>query len=295
MQKAVLVMFFLVSILSSFAFAQPPEENVAGAGQSGFALSLAYDGAQFKYKEESNPYQSLGILNKDKDTGWLSGVDFDARYDFDLADTPFFTRFNFDYLNSGKATFTGSAQGGTPTLFNTTELIDRIEFDTGWKALNFGHATLAPFLGVGFRYWERGTGNMNNGDYKETYAWMFGAAGADFAFRPAEKLLLTADAALLLPIRPDMKTDRAGAIDTVWFGLGFRLGYRFQLPASFDIYTNKDYSVFTLLTPYYEKWNIGQSSSVLTVKGGLTNGQLALEPKSNNETYGLKVGIGIRL
>jgi hypothetical protein len=293
-KKAALVILFLASILSGLAFAQEPQDEVAGAGQSGVALSLAYDGAQFNYKEESNPYVGLGILNKDKDTGWLNGVAFDARYDGTVWDTPFFARVNFDYLNSSNATFTGSAQGGTPTLFNTTELIDRIEADAGWKALNFRRVTLSPYLGIGFRYWERGTGNMGNGDYKETYAWMYGVAGGDFAFKPAEKLLLGIDAALLLPIRPEMKTDRAGAIDTTWFGLGFSLGYRIQLPASFDIYTDKDYKVFTLLTPYYEKWNIGQSPSLLLVKNGISNGQLALEPKSYTDLYGVRVGVGIR-
>lgn len=294
-KKTALVVCFLASILCGPAFAQEPKDEVAGAGRSGFALSLAYDGAQFNYKEETNPYVGLGILNKYKDTGWLNGVAFDARYDGSVADIPFFARANFDYLNSANATFTGSAQGGTPTLFNTTELIDRIEFDAGWKALNFRRVTLAPYLGIGFRYWERGTGNMGNGDYKETYAWMYGVAGADFAYKAAKKLLLGVDAALLLPVRPEMKTDRAGAIDTTWYGLGFRLGYRIQLPASFDVYTNKDYKVFTFLTPYYEIWNIGQSSSLLLVKNGITTGQLSIEPRSHTELYGLRVGIGIKL
>jgi len=256
----------------------------AGADVRGFSFSAGYNGAYLYYRE-TNPTTG-GFL--DKDTGWLNGATVEARYD---AQVPFFVRANFDYLRSNSATYTGALQNGTPLTMKTPETIYKTELNWGYKIWNPGHFTLAPYLGIGFRDWERGRDVLP--DYTEHYIWGYGTIGANLAYRVADRLLVGLDAALLLPFCPQMKTNIDHLFDTATFHLEIRPGYRFQVPVSYDIYKGEGYRIFTFLTPYYERWNVGRSPWVTLTLGGVPTGFVALEPSSHTDLYGVKVGLGV--
>jgi hypothetical protein len=51
-------------------------------------------------------------------------------------------------------------------------------------------------------------------------------------------------------------------------------------------------TILTFLTPYYERWNVGGSPAVTLNQGGVPAG-VFLEPTSQTDLYGLKVGLGV--
>ncbi len=271
-------------MLSNFALAD--QQQVAGSGQSGFSVSAGYNGAQLNYKE-IDP-NARGVL--DKDTGWQNGATVEGRYDGEVLKVPFFMRANFDYLGSGSTRYNGALQNGTTLIMTTSENIYKTEFNAGFKVWNPMSFTLAPYLGIGYRDWERGKDVLP--DYKESYTWWYGVAGANLAYRATGRLLLGLDAALLLPISPEMQTNVAGLYDTATFHIRSRAGYRVQLPASYDVYKDEKYKIFTFLTPYYERWNVGQSPVVTLTRGG-NPVATGIEPTSHADLYGVKVGVGI--
>ncbi len=282
MRTVALAVCSLALMLSNFAFAG----QQVGAGVNGFSFSAGYNGSQLHYSE-TNPING-GVL--DKDTGWLNGATLEARYDGAISQVPFFVRANFDYLTSNSATYTGAIQNGQPLTLATPETIYKTEFNLGYKIWNPDHFTLAPYLGVGYRVWERGQDAFPN--YKESYTWWYGTIGANLAYRPVDRVLVGLDAALLLPFNPQMKTNIDNTIDTTTFNLGSRIGYRVQVPVSYDIYRGKEYNILTFLTPYYERWNVGGSPAVTLTQGGVPAG-VSLEPTSQTDLYGLKVGLGV--
>jgi hypothetical protein len=210
---------FVALMLSSVSFA----EDSVGAGQRGGTFFFGYDGADLTYKEFVNG----DVL--DKDTGWLNGVYAEYRYDLRQA----FFRANFDAVGSDDATYDGALQDGTPLTMSTEELIYKTELDAGYKLLNFGRATLTPYLGIGYRWWDRGKDELP--DYKEEYTWWYGVAGANLAVRATDRLLIGLDAVLLWPIDPEMKTDIAGLVDEAEFDIESELGYRVEVPVSYEI------------------------------------------------------------
>ncbi len=90
-----------------------------------------------------------------------------------------------------------------------------------------------------------------------------------------------------------MKTNVAGLVDNATFKIKSRIGVRIQLPTTYDVFTQKAFTVYAYLTPYYERWNIGQSPDVILTSGGVPVA-VAFEPKSNTDLYGTMVGFGVK-
>jgi Tfp pilus assembly protein PilF len=276
---------YLETKRSNLAFAR----KQVGAGVSGFSFSAGYNGAQLNYSE-TNP-NGGGVL--DKDTGWLNGATVEAKYDG--VQFPFFVRANFDYLTSSSATYDGGIQNPVtqnvkPLTTSISETIYKTEFNVGYKVWNPEHFTLAPYLGIGYRDWERGQDALPI--YKESYTWWYGTIGANLAYRVTDRVLVGLDAALLVPFNPQMQTSIASRIDTKTFNLESQIGYRIQVPVSYDIYKGKEYKISTFLTPYYEWWNVGKSSVETVTQGGVPVGNF-LEPTNNTDLYGFKIGLGV--
>lgn len=297
MKKIAIISFLLMLTMAGPAFAQG---QAGGAGEEGVKFSLGYNGAYLHYEEinPSNDPRFGEVL--DKDTGWLNGMTTELRYDNSVS-LPFFARFDFDWLTSNHAKYTGALQNGTPLTMTTPESIYKGELNLGYKIWNPANFSLAPYLGVGYRSWVRGQDTLP--DYQEIYSWWYGAAGIEAKFR-AGRLLAGVDAAALWPFSPTMKTNIAGMTDQAAFTLKSRLGYGVQVPVSYDISVNKDvsgrdvseptqqYKFFVFMTPYYQRWNVGKSGTVI-----LTSGQVpvasALEPTSHTNLYGVKAGLGV--
>ncbi len=268
---------FAVCLLfaTSTAFAQEPIS--LGSGLSGITLSGAYQGAYLHYEE----IVDNSVL--DKDTGWLNGGFVEARYDTYHV----FLRANFDMFGSDTAQYTDFHS----FKFDTRELYYRVEADAGYKLFNFRTATISPYVGIGYFWWERGRNILP--DYEEDYSWAYAAFGLNYAHRFTDRFLFGVDAALLWPFDTKMKTDIAGTIDRTTFDIKPRLGWRVQVPMSYELTRTYTYRVFTFLTPFYERWNIGASPDVAATSGGVPTGDVFFEPKSHTDLYGFRLGFGI--
>ncbi len=248
-----------------------------GAGQSGPSVAIGYDGVHLNYME----YVSGRVV--DQDTGWQNGGFIEARYDNDNL----FLRGNFDAVGSNSAQYKGALQNGTPLSMSTSERIYTTEFDAGYKALNLSTATLSPYLGIGYRNWERGGNTLP--DYKEQYNWGFGAAGGNIAYK-IHKLTLGLDAALLIPFSQKMNTNVGGTVDSATFRIKSELGCEASLPISYQVYSNKSMKMFVFGTPYYEMWRIGRSPTITLTQSGIPVTE-AFEPKSHTDMYGVRGGV----
>jgi len=265
-------------ILSGSVFAEQPN---AGSGQKGVSLLLGYDAAYLHYVETT----PLSGGDLDKDTGWQNGGFGEIRYDLDKA----FARLNVEAIGSNSADYKGSLQNGTPLSMKTKERIYKTELDAAYKLWNESTATLSPYIGAGYRYWKRGEDVLP--DYTEKYTWWYAALGANYAYK-YNRWMFGIDAAFLWPFSMKMETNVSGLIDDASFHIKPRLGFRIELPTSCEVYRTKGMQLSVFGTPYYEQWNIGQSSDVTLTQGGVPVGT-AVEPKSNTELYGIKIGLGI--
>jgi len=258
-----------------------------GSGQRGVTLSLGYDGYYFSYKETGNG----GVL--DQDTGWLNGMLLEAQYDT----SRMFIRGSIDFSGSNSATYKGALQNGTPVSMQTSELFYQVEGAVGYKALNFNHATLSPYLAIGYRYWDRGENSLP--DYLETYTWGYVALGGNFSYRYA-KGFIGLDASIQFLIDPQMQTNLAGLVDMATFNLKPKPGFHVEVPMTYEISSSAYRAVSLFARPYYQRWNIGASNPVLLTQNGSplidpSTGQLlyAVEPDSHTDIYGIKLGVSV--
>jgi len=269
----------LVSVFLMCGTISSASETSGGAGQTGTSVFLGYDRSYLSYKE----FMDGDVL--DKDTGWNNGVYVEARKDEEYM----FARFLLDYVVTNSATYTGSLQDGTPITMSTKEKFFTLEGNAGFKALNFGTATLSPYAGLGYRDWKRGSDNLP--DYLEDYSWWYVAAGGNLAYR-FDRLVVALDAALVYPFSSEMTTNVAGLVDEATFDIKPRLGYRVEVPVSYEISQDKKMKIFIFGTPFYQKWKFGASDQVILTQGGMPVA-IAIEPESTTVMYGFRVGVGL--
>lgn len=276
MKRAILLANFICLLWTC----PPALSQDADAGPMGLSVSLARDDSWFLYKETMS-----GVL-QDKDSGPLYGGFLEARYDNPVL----FTRGIIDVSSWKADRYDGKLQDGTPISITMQEEFDLAEADLGYKYRNSKSATLAAYAGMGYRYWKRG---QNRGvAYREEYSWAYGAAGILFDTK-VEKWKFGLDCAVNLPISPQMKTDIAGQVDNATFRLKSRTGFRVETPVSYDADAVHGITLFVFGTPYYQRWNLGASGLVMLKQGGVPV-DLALEPNSTTDIYGLRLGVGIR-
>ncbi len=289
MRAVALITCLFVLTMAAPVFAEQAQPS--GAGENGLKISLGYDGAYMHYSED----QPFGAGVFDKENGWMNGLSAEIRYDRAFS-YPLFARVDFDYLDSNHVKYIGGLQTGNGTIvpYNATtpDVFYKTEFDFGYKVWNPGRFSLAPYLGVGYRDWVRGQDTLP--DYRETYTWWYGAIGMEARCRATKRLLAGVDAALFLPFGQEMSTSISHTIDPATFHIKSRPGWQVEVPISYDIYTTGAgrFAAFVFLTPYYERWDIGQSQTITLTVNGQPVGA-ALEPASHTDLYGAKAGIGV--
>jgi hypothetical protein len=279
MKNIIIVVSLLHVLLVGGTVARAAETESSGAGQTGVSVFLGYDQSYLSYKEFMNGAEL------DRDTGWNYGVYVEARSD----DPYMFARLLFDYVRTNSATYEGSLQNGTPVTLSTEEKFITLEINAGYKALNFGTATLSPYAGLGYRDWKRGVDSLP--DYQEDYSWWYVAAGINLAYR-FDRLVIAPDVALVYPFSSRMTTNVAGTVDEASFDIKARLGFRVEVPVSYEISQDKDMMIFVFGTPFYQRWEFGASDPVTLTQAG-TPVATAIEPESTTDMYGFRVGVGL--
>lgn len=200
MKKITFILSLAVILTMCNNLALAGETKNSGAGQTGTTISVGYNGSYLYYQEVVNG----NVL--DKDTGWLYGGYAELRGDNEYL----LVRMSVDYSWTDSAKYTGALQNGTPLTMTTREVFYRGELSIGYKALNLGSATLAPYAGVGYLDWKRGEDNLPG--YQEDYSWWYVAVGLNLAYR-YNKWLFTLDGAVDFPFQSEMTTNVAGLFD----------------------------------------------------------------------------------
>jgi hypothetical protein len=276
-------MVFIAGLICMYAafgsIASAEETKPAGAAQTGTTIYFGYNGNYLYYQEVVHG----DVL--DKDNGLLYGGYFEVRGDNEYL----LVRISVDYSWTDSAKYTGALQNGTPISLSTREEFYLSELSIGYKALNFSTATLTPYAGVGYRRWIRGEDKLPS--YQEDYSWWYVAVGLNLAYR-YDKWVFALDGAVAFPFESEMTTSIAGLYDPAVFNIKSRPGYRVQASVNYTVYANNNLKVLVFGTPYYQRWNIKQSDTVILTQNGVPV-QAAYEPKSSTDLYGLKLGVGV--
>jgi hypothetical protein len=259
--------------------------SASGSGNSGLTVMGGFNASHMDYRETENG------TTLDRDYGDLGGIHVGVRYE----NRAFWSRLTADYTWTNNATYDGALQdlegNTTPYKSSTSEKIYLYEGDVGYKLFNEGAATLTPYVGLGYRFWRRGTNSLPG--YVEDYTWYYWVAGLNCVWRIG-RFTVGADAAALVPFSTKMTTDVAGQYDKASFNIKSRVGVGARLPLTYDIHHGrlKPFKVFVFLTPYYRYWAIKASDTVMLTQNGVQVAQ-ALEPDSRSHIYGADAGVGV--
>jgi hypothetical protein len=81
-------------------------------------------------------------------------------------------------------------------------------------------------------------------------------------------------------------------VDEATFDIKPRLGYRAEVPVTFEVSQSRDLKILVFGTPFYQKWKFGASDPVTLTQGGIPVA-IAIEPDSTTIMYGFRVGVGL--
>jgi hypothetical protein len=259
-----------------------------------YSFRAAYDLSYLSYTETSSSVRAI-----DSDTGWLNGGYFEGRYDSSLI----FSSLSLSLAGTDSATYLGSTQTlkadgtvseATPASIKVPEALYLPEADIGIKLYNNGTVSLAPYGGLGYRYWVRGENNSSTGDYEEDYSWYFIKAGLECSVQSGN-FLFRVKGALSFPYNMELQT-RYGSFDLMTLKLGSIMGYGIEGFADYTLYKSDTFSVSIFISPYFQRWNEGKSDSVNLTRGGSPTGYSPIyEPSSYANVLGYRAGMSITL
>ena len=223
---------FITAVLSAMIITpqlSSAEDNAAFPLSFKAAIDLNY----LSYMETGTEGEAI-----DGDTGWLGGLFLEDRYDSEEV----FLCLSLSVTGTNSATYLGSYQDGTATSNTTSEYIILTEADAGYKVYNSGSVSIAPYAGIGYRFWSRGENNAATGDYVEYYYWNYCNAGIEFTVRKND-VLLSAGGGIYLPWHMRMETDVNGYYDNAVFKLGRKPGFHIEGTADYTFYRDNDMAV----------------------------------------------------
>lgn len=186
--------------------------------------------------------------------------------------------------------YDGQTQGGTPVQTDSDAVIFDTHYKFGFKlsqARNHG-----PYLGLGYRYWFRNirSGYDINGNpvagLLEEYYWNYGLLGYSGSFRASEKMRVGFDIRHTKMFNAKMDVDFLGfgGYDDAQVNLGEEFGSRISVPVKMIM---RGYSL--IVSPYYERIDIGKSNTVRLTSGGVPTTTLILEPRSETRNVGIEI------
>ncbi len=256
-----LAVLFLIAVLA-FPVGAPAENASVDVG-----LGYHY----FDYKEDIAPPR------KSTESGWLPSVY--AAYTYKKK-SDFYTRVYADYA-AGDITFDGTTQAGTPVNFSDSrQRLFKFEWNVGYTFKAGENLLLIPYIGYGYRYWERGKGKITPTytAYEEDYWWSYLPIGlkADYAVTKQWSIGATAAINVMFDGKMKAKLAEVGVGSDTEFDLGNKVGFYAELPVACKVAPN--WAIVG--TPWYEYSQIGQSDVV----GNL------YEPSSRTHQYGLRLG-----
>jgi len=250
----------LVAVLMLISIPALSQDAPAAATSLEFGVGYHY----FDYKED------LPAPLKSTESGWLPSVYLSYTR---MKKSDLFVKIYGDYA-SGDITFDGTTMGGTPISFSDSrQKLLKIEADFGYAFGVTEHFLLIPYVGYGYRYWERGQARITSTyiEYEEDYSWSYMPIGLKADYYINERWNIGGTIAIHIMFNGKMK------IGDTEFDLGNKTGFYADLPVTYKFTSN--WSIVG--TPWYEYSEIGQSNIVAGY----------YEPASKTNQYGFKLGV----
>ncbi len=235
-------------------------------------FDFGFQAFHFDYKED------LPAPAKSTESGWLPGVYGSLEYS---KKSNLYAKAFLSFAE-GDLTFDGTTQpGDEPIRFTHRHWFLKFEGDIGYNSPLGTRGSLIPFIGYGYRYWQRGEDRLP--DFQEDYSWSYIPIGIklDYAAGDRWSLGFTAQANLMFNGKMTAHLGDVGiTARNPEFDLGSKVGWYVELP----IRCNLSYNWSLTVTPWYEYSAIGESN----IDEGF------LEPASRTHWYGVNFGLGYR-
>ena len=254
-------LFFAMVALSAQGSTLPGR---TGSNQAEFGISAL----RFQYEEFNN---TGGIL--DKELGGIPGVS--ARLTMQRSGWEWESNGSYHH---GQVPYAGQTNLGVPYNTRTDETI-------GDVSMRFGYwfkapLSIMPFIGIGYRRWDRNILPNSLGGLFESYRWKYAWAGSKFRLSGDTASGTVLDIGLLKPLNPELKVDFKVTynVEPTVYPEG-KLGLRIMSTTHLAFTRHSE----MVIEPYYEFWELGRSPDV-------TAGSVTLyEPASKTRNLGLNV------
>jgi len=275
----------IVFLVIAAAGGAPMAQGQPAPDFSSFCVGLTYHSLDYR--------ESEGGAILDKDTGSLWGFHVDWRRDFRRV----FVASSLSFSATSSATYDGFLQDGSgnaiPYSFDTEpESFFLLRANLGYKAAEAGSITISPVVGFGYRDWVRGKDDYSTYDYREDYYWFFADGGLRLdAKRDRWRFGLQGEIAY--PIAPRMETDMNGEFPAMTFSLGAVPAFLAEGSIRYDFAESYGQRFFLAIQPFYQRWGIGKSNTIVATDAYDGNQYAIDEPKSATSIYGLTLGLGI--
>jgi hypothetical protein len=248
-------------------------ETIVTKEQKLSMFSMGLTAYYFDYKED------VVLPTKSTESGWLPGLFGSYTY---RRNSVFYTKISAQYA-AGNLTYDGSTLSGTPIKYDANpQRFIKLEWDFGYPWAISPNLIITPYLGIGFRYWERGKAETASiyTSYREDYSWGYIPAGIRVDYDINNHLRIGVNATVNYMFGGNMKAylSEVGNYPDMHFTLGDKIGWLAELPITYKF--NRKWSLTA--TPWYEYSAIGESP---------VNTFGFYEPSSSTNQYGVNLSI----
>ena len=185
----------------------------------------------------------------------------------------------------GDIRYDGQTQAGTPITTRTDEQILDISLLSGYQFTSLWNIDPTLYAGFGYRYWERDIrSTATAAGLSETYTWWYGIVGLEGNLYRGAKTHFKIDLRITRTVNPEIEVDFNNIFDDARLELGERFGLRFSMPFHVSAFENTDFS----LTPFFEYWELGRSSTEELLRQGKVIGTI-FEPRSETRILGIAI------
>lgn len=236
-----------------------------------FDLGLMY--YHFDYKEDLPP------PGKSEESGWLPGIYAGLKI---IEPGKVYLNTFLEY-SSDEVSYDGATWGGTPITGNSSATFLRFQFNIGYTFPVKNNILLSPYVGYGYRNWERGL--KGSSPYDETYNWHYFPLGIVSHFVLNEKWSIHPGFETRFMYKGSLKVEfNDPGFNQLDFTLGNKTGFKIDVPIKYKF--SELWSITGV--PWYSNSKIGESEfETLTYYGVPV--ALAQEPSSETNQYGFNL------
>ena len=249
------------------------DDKEKGGGDSGIEFDLGLMYYHVDYKEDVPPPL------KSEESGWLPGLYAGLKI---IAPRKVYLNTYVEY-SSDELDYDGSNQIGTPVKGKSSATFLRFQFNIGYTVPVKSNILLSPYIGYGYRSWERGIKGAS--PFDETYIWHYFPVGLSSQFILNDKWSVNPGFEARFVYKGSMKVEfNDPNYNQLDFTLGNKTGFKFEAPIKYNI--TETWAITG--NPWYSISEIGESEFETLTYSGVPIG-LAQEPSSETNQLGFNL------